>query len=375
MSRRRKLGYALLALALALLLAELATKAWLLLLADEASFRRFASLSQLRARYGAFDRFEAHRHLGFALAPGFRSGPNRHNALGMRGDEVAVRKPAGTVRIVCCGGSTTYGEGVLDPRETVPFLLQTGLRDAGAAVEVLNAGCPGWTTLETRINFETRLLDLAPDWIVVYHGINDVLPRIVWPPDAFRGDVSGWLERREWFREASLLERSDLGRLLLVATGRIEPHGSLLRVIGDVPPTSHTFLFRTQRMAGTYPEGVFRDVPVERMLEANDARYFRRNLESLIAAAKAHGVEVLLTTFAYSREFGHRPYIGHPAVQRAIDGTNAIVRELAAQRGTGLVDLAPELTERALFTDGVHFTAAGNARRAELLRAWFAERL
>src|SRR5215470_10073537 len=33
----------------------------------------------------------------------------RIDALGLRGDEVAVAKPPGTVRIVCLGDSTTFG--------------------------------------------------------------------------------------------------------------------------------------------------------------------------------------------------------------------------------------------------------------------------
>ena len=375
MRRRRKLLFACVVLMLALVLVELLAKAWLLWLAGDESFRSYASISQLRARYGAFDRFQAHRHLGYALAPGYTSGPNRHNSLGFRGEEFSIEKAAGVPRIVCCGGSTTYGESVPDYRQSMPHLLGFGLGLEEIEVEVINAGCPGWTTLETLINFETRLLDLSPDYVLVYHGINDVLPRMVWPHAAFRGDLSGWLARDRHLAEASLLERSDLARVVLVSTGVIEPHGSLLRVIGDVPTTSHTFEFRRQRMAGEYPAGVFREVPIERMLEANDHRYFRRNLTNLIALAEAHGVRVVLATFAYSRDFASRPYIGHPAVQRAIDETNEIVRELARRDGVGLIDVAAELTGAGLFTDGVHFTVAGNIRRGQLAVAWFRDRL
>jgi lysophospholipase L1-like esterase len=36
-----------------------------------------------------------------------------------------------------------------------------------------------------------------------------------------------------------------------------------------------------------------------------------------------------------------------------------------------VIDLAAELTARDLFTDGVHFTVAGNRRRAERLRQYY----
>lgn len=359
---------AVVALFVAGVIAELAALAWLHWFAAENDFQRFASITELRARYGEFDRFRAHRHLGYALAPGYSKGGNRHNALGFRGEEIAREKRPGTLRIACCGGSTTYGEGVVqDYTLSMPHLLQRTLRAEGRDVEVINAGCPGWTTLETLLNFETRLLDLAPDWIVVYHGINDVLPRIVWPHDAYRGDWSGWLCRDEHTTSASLLERSTLARIVMVNRGAIEPHGSMLRVIGDVPPTSFSFAFRAQRMNGTYPAGLFRDVPIETMLAANGPVYFERNLRNLLAVGKAHGVGVVLATFAFGRDWPGHPYIGHPAVQAAIEATNGIVRRLAQESGAPLLDLAPQLTGKELFTDGVHFTAAGNRVRADLV--------
>lgn len=354
---------------------EAAARVWLHFVADEAAFRTYASIGELRARYGEFERFRAHRHLGFALAPGYAKGANRHNALGLRGDETTLAKPAGVLRVAMCGGSTTYGEGVDDYRLSAPYLLQQGLREDGFAVEVLNAGCPGWTTLETLINFETRLLDMAPDHVVVYHAINDVLPRMVWPHAAYRGDLSGWLCRDEHLASASLLESSTIARILLVASGQIEPHSSLLRILGDVPATSHSFTFRRQRKAGTYPSGIFREVPIEAMLAANPPVLFERNLRSLVGVARTAGVRVLLTTFAFSREFPGEVNIGHPAVQAAIEEANEIVRRLGAETGTAVLDLARQLTGRDLFTDGVHFTVAGNRRRAEILRRHYAAEL
>lgn len=363
----RRLAFVIAATLLALLLAELGALGWLHWLAGEADFQRYASIDELRGRYGEFDRFRTHRHIGYVLAPGYHKDGNRHNRLGYRGDEITRDKPAGTLRIACCGGSTVYGEGVLhDYKLSMPYLLEQDLRAGGLAVEVINAGCPGWTSLESLIDFETRLLDLSIDVAVVYHGINDVLPRMVWPHDAYRGDWSGWLCRDEHVATASLLERSALARILRIRGGSLEPHGSLMRIIGDVPASSRTFVFRTQRMSGTYPAGVFRDVPIEQMLAANPPIYFERNLRTMLAVAAEHGVRVVLTTFAWSREWPAQAYIGHPAVQAAIEEFNRIVVRLGQERGVPVIDLAPSLTQKELFTDGVHFTAAGNRKRADL---------
>lgn len=371
----RRLLLTVVGVVLAAVLVELGALVWLRWFAGDETFQRYASIGQLRARFGEFERFRAHRHLGFALAPGYQKGTNRHNQLGFRGEEFALDKRPGCVRIACCGGSTTYGEGVQDFRVSMPHLLEQQLRRDGRDVEVINAGCPGWTTLETLINFETRLLELRVDHVVVYHGINDVLPRIVWPQLAYRSDWSGWLCRDEHVHEASLLERSALCRILMVNAGALEPHSSLLRIIGDVPATSHTFAFRTQRLSGTYPDGVFREVPIERMLEANPPVFFERNLRSLLAVAAANDVRVLLCTFAYHRDFAEQAYIGHPAVQAAIDATNSIVRRLGEQTGTPVLDLAAMPAGRELFTDGVHFTEFGNTQRAAVLAAFYRDQL
>ncbi|HEX6810040.1 MAG TPA: GDSL-type esterase/lipase family protein [Planctomycetota bacterium] len=372
----RKLLVSVLVLSATFAVLELGARAWLHWFASEQDFQHCASIGQLRARYGEFGPYRAHRHLGFALAPHYVRGGNRHNALGFRGEEVAVEKPAGTVRIACCGGSTTYGWGVLhDFKLSMPYLLEQALRADGLPVEVINAGCPGWTTLETLVNFETRLLDLKPDWLVVYHGINDALTRMVWPHGAYRGDLSGWLTRDEHVAEASLLELSTFARILLVEYGRIQPHGSEMRIIGDAPPTCHTFTFQAQRRANSYPDGVFRDVPIERMLEANQPVFFERNLRNLLAVAAAHGVRVVLATFAFSREFPHATYIGHPAVQAAIEATNEIVRRLGQETQTEVIDLERELVARELFTDGMHFNEAGNRVRAERFRKVFKSRI
>jgi lysophospholipase L1-like esterase len=376
-NRYRTLVIGVLVLLVTCALLELGARAALHFLASPADFEQYASTAQLRARFGEFSRFQVHRHLGFCLSPGYQRDNNRHNRLGFRGEEIAEQKAPGVLRIVCAGGSTTYGEGVVrEFKLSYPYVLQQRLREQGLAVEVVNAGCPGWTTLETLINFETRVLSLEPDVLIVYHGINDAISRIVWPPEACRADHSGWLCRREPIQEARIWESSTLIRWLLVRSGAMEPHGSMFRIIGDAPPTSHTFAFRTQRNAGRYPDGVFRDVPVEQMLAANPPAFLERNLRSLIAVAEANGVEVVLTTFAFSKAFPHQSYIGHPAIQQAIEATNEIQRRIAAATAAHLFDLAKVLPDDpGLFTDGMHFTAAGNRQRVELLLPWLRDEL
>ena len=142
-SRRivRRLVLAIASMVAALVLAEFAALAWLHWCASDESFQRYATITELRDRYGDAGRFQAHRHLGYSLTPGYRKSGNRHNRLGFRGDEIDVqRKRPGPRRVVCCGGSTTYGEGVQhDYTLSMPFLLQRSLPPSVVDVEVINA--------------------------------------------------------------------------------------------------------------------------------------------------------------------------------------------------------------------------------------------
>lgn len=103
----------------------------------------------------------------------------RINRLGLRGDEIAPSKPAGTIRIVCLGDSTTFGifkngPGDMRTSSAYPTALATMLRDAGYRhVEVVNAGRLGATSASALALYLTTLRALAPDVLVVRLGNND----------------------------------------------------------------------------------------------------------------------------------------------------------------------------------------------------------
>ena len=89
------------------------------------------------------------------------------------------------MRIAILGGSTTYDTGVRDDAETFPARLQE-LLNAGATAppyRVINAGVPGYTSWESLIHLQLRILELEPDIVIVHHATNDVYARLV-PPNA-----------------------------------------------------------------------------------------------------------------------------------------------------------------------------------------------
>ena len=97
---------------------------------------------------------------------------NPVNSLGFRGPEIYGKKPR-TTRIVCLGGSTTYGTG-LDYQDTYPAILQEKLdKNFGiGSFEVINAGEPGLNLPQIISLAKNEILLLEPD-IIILMNINN----------------------------------------------------------------------------------------------------------------------------------------------------------------------------------------------------------
>ncbi|MBI4881847.1 MAG: SGNH/GDSL hydrolase family protein [Planctomycetes bacterium] len=230
-------------------------------------------------------RTEGHPYLAYRLMPGWESFPKAekqvsHNSLGFRGPEITWNKPKGVTRIACLGGSSTYGHQASSDARTWPARLEQHLREAlpGREIEVLNGGAPGYSTFESLANLAFRVIDFSPDLIIVYHSINDMrcalYPnpahdnthwRAVWPVDK----VSS-IER---FLEGSVTYQI----LRRYFTDYFETRADLFYyAIVDYDPDADPYV-----VENASPQG---------FLNA------RRNLISMVAVARAHGAEVLIST-------------------------------------------------------------------------------
>jgi hypothetical protein len=89
------------------------------------------------------------------------------NSKGLReAREVDYAKPKGRMRIVCVGGSVTFGEGVARDA-TYEAWMQKNMRGRAYDVEVINAGKPGRTLAESAALLEGELLKYEPSLVVV----------------------------------------------------------------------------------------------------------------------------------------------------------------------------------------------------------------
>lgn len=149
------------------------------------------SYSRIRAMLMAdrdpalYPRYLTLPHLGYIPYPGYqKNGIEQHNGDGYRGGLVP-RERDGKYRVLCLGGSTTYGYGVDSPGQTYPAQLQqlldahirhdSSLSRRYTGAEVINAGIEGGTTGEELQQYLFKYRYYRPDAVVVHSGINDAL--------------------------------------------------------------------------------------------------------------------------------------------------------------------------------------------------------
>lgn len=150
------------------------------------------------------------------------------NSHGFRGKDFTAAKPAGVVRIVTLGASSTFGYYDRDD-ETYPSLLEERLNQKegkAARFEVVNLGIPHLTSAQILALFLKEGLPLAPDVVTFYEGINDssLMPDKVWQEKVREGsETDHWLKSlKKSFGNLSFVRdiyHEVRDRLIIVALG------------------------------------------------------------------------------------------------------------------------------------------------------------
>lgn len=285
-----------------------------------------------------------HPYLNYYPTPDYRKDQLRHNALGYRGDEIAIPKEPRTYRIAVLGGSTVYTTQVNDNAKTFTAQLQSILSKTvpGRRVEVINGGAGGYNSWESLVNLQFRILDLEPDLVIVYHATNDVRARLV-QPASYRGDNTG--RRRQWtLPDVSWLDYSAAMRIVRRKLGSSHRLGLASAVNA---PTTRNLLHEP-----------------EELLRLNPPIYFRRNLENMVAIARAHNVRILFATWTCSPEVDG--YHTKPYYQAAFREHNDITREVGRRLEVPVFDFDAAMPKDAKYwADGVHVNEEGARLKAQ----------
>ncbi len=92
----------------------------------------------------------------------------RINSFGFRGKEIDLEKKKGRIRVMCLGGSETFGVNECEGREW-PSQLGKILRDQYPGVEVINISVVGLHVKMRKDYIEKYVLPLQPDILLMYH--------------------------------------------------------------------------------------------------------------------------------------------------------------------------------------------------------------
>ena len=336
---------------LAFFLLEMGSRVWLNYMATPEQYDRYVLFTSLDSKDYAWT---PHPYLAYSPTPNYRKGQTFHNSLGFRNDEFFLEKPDGSYRIVALGGSSTYDVSIKDNHSTFTAQLEKLLKeDYGYQdVQVINAGVPGYNSWEILVNLEFRVLDLDPDLVIVYEGVNDVHARLVLP-SAYRGDDSG--RRKAWQApRVALWEHSALLRIL-TRMMNITRQVSVDDFVSSPTYVSWPFESRLRE----------EELDPTEILKENSPVYLHRNLENMIAVAKEHDVEIMFSTWAHSPHLND--YASEGYYQDGFRENNDVVKEVAMSHEIPLFDFASLMPQDAQYwADGRHVNEAGALVKAQL---------
>ncbi len=123
------------------------------------------------SKWAMADAFCAYRAI-----PGKSKGTTVNSQGFIATPEISLEKPAGTIRIVFLGESSTAGyAGYLKDAETWPWLAVDLIRKkVHQRVEFINAALVGYTSFESIGRLWSRVRHYSPDIVIAYHGWNEM---------------------------------------------------------------------------------------------------------------------------------------------------------------------------------------------------------
>jgi hypothetical protein len=206
--------------------------------------------------------------LGFAAVPGITVDDTQINDMGFTGDVISPHKEHGTVRILTLGGSTLFD------RKMTEKLKEHFQSRSDTPVEILGAALRTHTSMSSLLKYR-MLSDYQFDYVLVYHGINDLFVNHV-QKEFFHEDYS---HMSPWYRRNAVLDRSLVARFFYnnFVWGR--------RIFGD------------NKASYIYPGDHGRK---ENAMAFISEQLFKRNLAALVEEVRKNNSTPVLMTFAWS---------------------------------------------------------------------------
>lgn len=274
--------------------------------------------------------------------------------LGFRGaDPVTLAKSEGRIRIVAVGGSATFSYETDDARIWTKELERLLRGRYGDHIEVINAGVPGYSTFESKIDYLYQLRQLKPDLVIAYETWNDI--------KFFRALEAGEFPRKgvpaphpmtSLLRHLQLAWRvRNLIEEVWAPLERENRYGRFAGGPGAISPAGPAHLWE------------------------------EKNFDDLVLLLRSDGVIPVLASQAGLLS---RDNLADPKVRSVVyteyanltfaelltewNSVTEIIRRSAAERGALFIDVYGAVPhDTSMFADHVHLTDAGNAAVARAL--------
>ena len=123
--------------------------------------------------------YSEHPYIGYCKTPNIRNKRVPSNNYGFAGTKDNIKyKNKNITRIIVCGGSSVEQNDIdqfepFDPNLTWPKKFEDCINKNDKRYEVLNAGCSGYTIMESLIHLITKGIHFGPDYAILYTSIND----------------------------------------------------------------------------------------------------------------------------------------------------------------------------------------------------------
>ncbi|KAA3601539.1 MAG: SGNH/GDSL hydrolase family protein [Calditrichaeota bacterium] len=247
------------------------------------------------------------------------------------------QKPENTFRIITVGGSTTANERAFYSDEAdyaIELEKLLSQNSKGKNIEVLNAGADAYSTAQSLINIQFRLLEFEPDLIILMHNVND--RSVNYFGKVVEGDYSN-----KYLEEVFLNPELQVGY------------------------SFYGFIFQSRLLAKFgLPELLASKGSINYDNNIEDGiRIFKRNLTSISQICKQNGVELIL--LSQPNSFSKFYFEGE---KEQIILYDQIIKEVAEANEVIFVDMFSEMgQDKELFVDPVHYSLKGIQKFAKIL--------
>jgi lysophospholipase L1-like esterase len=347
------------------------------------------------------------RWAAFRLSPNYTRTGVRHNAQGFRRDhDVALEKPANTVRIFLMGASTAYGAETVYPeidprwrisnRETIDAYLEQRLNTAFPSKhwEVINAALSGSELHQELARLLSIVLRYRPDSVILLDGVNDVTQLARAGPNY---DPYADMPLLDEFND--LTDPHGLRSLKMMFTTWLVRNSVIFRALSNRRGRRINLDHRRQRTAGgPVPANLrFTDLAPEEQIRypavVSQVDYYRRAVRRIHRILALDEVEDLFLLQPTLRLTGKPLVDREPQLaeyDRAVAGRlefyafktlyPSIAKQLtkdAAAEGYNFLDLTTAFDHMNLqtFTDYCHLTPAGNQAAADKIFEYYSARM